>query len=629
MSTEHATELVNALKDIKETLATQTEHLKTNSLLLQALLELNQKEVGKRTDAEQRVDNEATKSPDVKVEVDQDSGQREQPRNKSRALYADVPPDFTLTWELTGKDRETHHDNEWYNVNDHKDKEWYHIDDHKLTTPRPLPCPPEEMHLSGNLYVPYSHSRTRRSIESRGLEIDAETTGLDSHAATIVDALNNLYSVPADARLPLCFEPLSLRRMKITGELDEYLIKATQFLKDLRQASGTFIIWDYDILGNHFCYYPSDLSWNIEDEQQFRLLMRRHWAGLDPYFDQLDAKRELIFDPGKHDSLLFDDRHFTQSRLYFWAINSLGRFIQDIDFTIERWETFWGENEDNFRRTEKHLVTVNEQAKVKGCKNVRGVVDKSVDQLWASILSRIQSLKNTRQVFESRRQKIIEYRDGLFNASSVIETREATRLSQNVKLLTFVSIFYLPLGFCMSMWSINENYNANNLVAVTICIGLATYVVVANLETTVYSIRCGLSLLVEAPRQRLVRKMTEESGTRWSFLGRELSRAQPSREDPKPSEWLVVGYWLVTIYRSFKSFRSTEQPLAELDAEQNNATREAPTSRNPINLLKRLRPRPDKDVEKGNPPTKIITTSLAGQDTTSASEPEEAPRLYM
>lgn len=137
------------------------------------------------------------------------------------------------------------------------------------------------------------------------------------------------------------------------------------------------------------------------------------WAGLDPYFDQLDAKRELIFDPGKHDSLLFDDRHFTQSRLYFWAINSLGRFIQDIDFTIERWETFWGENEDNFRRTEKHLVTVNEQAKVKGCKNVRGVVDKSVDQLWASILSRIQSLKNTRQVFESRRQKIIEYRDGV------------------------------------------------------------------------------------------------------------------------------------------------------------------------------------------------------------------------
>lgn len=212
----------------------------------------------------------------------------------SRALYADAPPNFTLTWELTGKDRETHHDKEWYHFEDHKDKEWYHIDDHKLTTPRPPPCPPEEMHLSGNLYVPYSHSRTRRSIESRGLEIDAETTGLGSHAATIVDALNNLYSVPADARLPLCFEPLSLRRMKITGELDEYLIKATQFLKDLRQASGTFIIWDYDTLGNHFCYYPSDLSWNIEDEQQFRLLVRRRMRQLFMENGSIDRYYKLI-----------------------------------------------------------------------------------------------------------------------------------------------------------------------------------------------------------------------------------------------------------------------------------------------------------------------------------------------
>lgn len=126
------------------------------------------------------------------------------------------------------------------------------------------------MHRSGSLYVPYSHSRTRLTIESRGLEIDAETTGLGSHAATIVEALNNLYSVPADARLPLCFEPLSLRRMKVTGELDEYLIKATQFLKDLRQASGTFIIWDYDTLGNYFCYYPSDLSWINRDQRMAR-----------------------------------------------------------------------------------------------------------------------------------------------------------------------------------------------------------------------------------------------------------------------------------------------------------------------------------------------------------------------
>lgn len=35
----------------------------------------------------------------------------------------------------------------------------------------------------------------------------------------------------------------------------------------------------------------------------------------------------------------------------------------------------------------------------------------------------------------------------LFNASAVIESRASTRLGENVKLLTFVSIFFLPLSF--------------------------------------------------------------------------------------------------------------------------------------------------------------------------------------
>lgn len=36
----------------------------------------------------------------------------------------------------------------------------------------------------------------------------------------------------------------------------------------------------------------------------------------------------------------------------------------------------------------------------------------------------------------------------LFNASALIESRSSTRLGQNVKLLTYVSIVYPPLAFC-------------------------------------------------------------------------------------------------------------------------------------------------------------------------------------
>ena len=151
------------------------------------------------------------------------------------------------------------------------------------------------------------------------------------------------------------------------------------------------------------------------------------WAGLDPYFDRLDAKRELIFDPEHHDGLLFDDRHFSRSRLYFWAINSLGRFIQDINITIERWERFWEQNEQHICRAEQHLLSVDEKIKAKKREEDRarrniydpswdygpGIGDRRVDDLYFSISLRIQSLKNTRQSLEYRRQKIIEYRDGV------------------------------------------------------------------------------------------------------------------------------------------------------------------------------------------------------------------------
>jgi hypothetical protein len=39
------------------------------------------------------------------------------------------------------------------------------------------------------------------------------------------------------------------------------------------------------------------------------------------------------------------------------------------------------------------------------------------------------------------------FHDKSFNASAMVESHLSTRLAQNVKLLTYVSIFYLLLGF--------------------------------------------------------------------------------------------------------------------------------------------------------------------------------------
>ena len=176
------------------------------------------------------------------------------PEEKSAPLYAEDQPNFVPDWEVKGA---------WAFKklgDDH-----YHIDDHLFTTPRPAPSPVKTVRVNwrDHFYVPYSHSYTQRDSKWRD---DAETVGLGEYADIIIDALNNLYSVPADGRLPLGFEPISLRRMRSKNELDDYLITATRFLESLHQAAGTFMIWDYDGSGKQFCYYASDLLWSDRDE---------------------------------------------------------------------------------------------------------------------------------------------------------------------------------------------------------------------------------------------------------------------------------------------------------------------------------------------------------------------------
>ena len=137
----------------------------------------------------------------------------------------------------------------------------------------------------------------------------------------------------------------------------------------------------------------------------------------------------------------------------------------------------------------------------------------------------------------------------MFNASSVIESRASTRLGENVKLLTYVSIFFLPLAFCVAVWSINESYDTSSLAITATVVSLATYFIVANLQNST----SVLTTIYNQLRKRVVRQMLEDYPDNdrekliWVERGKAFSSFRPQRTNGQPSEWYVLYFFLVKI----------------------------------------------------------------------------------
>ncbi len=129
----------------------------------------------------------------------------------------------------------------------------------------------------------------------------------------------------------------------------------------------------------------------------------------------------------------------------------------------------------------------------------------------------------------------------LFNASGVVESRASTRLGEIVKLLTYVSIFYLPLSFSTSLWSTTDQIRSLDtaiMFGVMIALGVITYTIVLNLNNlsrTAYR-------RYEAIKRPWIKKMSDESNNVWSSRAQRYKGFKMRRIDSSPSEMLLVWY---------------------------------------------------------------------------------------
>ncbi|KAK5717292.1 hypothetical protein LTR15_009185 [Elasticomyces elasticus] len=196
---------------------------------------------------------------------------------------------------------------------------------------------------------------------------------------------------------------------------------------------------------------------------------------------------EFMFDSDIRDRLLFEDKHFTYSRRYFWAYQTLGLMNDSIRAMIDAVEDTFTEHV--WQGTHKTLWPLLESESARNL-----YFKKRLTSLRAKFETEVQNLRKQIDENEQRRREIRGLKEELFTGTSVQESRKSIENTEitiqqghNIRLLTLVSIFFLPLTFVTSVFGMTNmptdmNYWDFGIVTITVCVPF--FILLGSLNTT-------------------------------------------------------------------------------------------------------------------------------------------------
>lgn len=203
--------------------------------------------------------------------------------------------------------------------------------------------------------------------------------------------------------------------------------------------------------------------------------------------DLVRMPSNFMFNEAARDKLLFEDENFTFSRRYFWAHQSLGIMNEDIqEMSLSYRKVFT----DSVWDGSSKLVWPGDESVSSRYANWR----KRMRKLRDDIESELQGLENIAAMNSDKMKEIKGLRDNLFSGTSVLESRRSVdqamitvQQGHNIKLLTLVTIFFLPLTFVTSvfgMTNMNPDKGFLHFGIVTTVICVPTYFLIGSLNTT-------------------------------------------------------------------------------------------------------------------------------------------------
>ncbi|KAJ8063454.1 hypothetical protein OCU04_007330 [Sclerotinia nivalis] len=196
---------------------------------------------------------------------------------------------------------------------------------------------------------------------------------------------------------------------------------------------------------------------------------------------------DFMFDGELRDKLLFEDEEFTYSRRYFWAYQTLGLLKNGLKTIIDSYEDTF--TEDVWEGKHKTLWPMLDP-------------DSHRNKYWQKRMQKLKldfdkQMANLFKLYEETDEKMKEIRtlrDQLFSGTSVLESRKSVEMAavtilqgHNIKLLTMVSIFFLPLTFVTSVYGMTnmstaQDFTPFGITMATVCVPF--FFLVGALNTT-------------------------------------------------------------------------------------------------------------------------------------------------
>ena len=198
---------------------------------------------------------------------------------------------------------------------------------------------------------------------------------------------------------------------------------------------------------------------------------------------------DFLFNKQLRDSLLFENNDYTYSRRYFWAFQALALLNDEIQAMISEYEETF--TDDVWSGEHKYIWPGTAETSSR-YSNFR----KKLSHLRKQFEKEIEQLQGVLERNKREQKDIKSLRDQLFSGTSVLESREAVNQARitvtqgyNIRLLTLVSIFFLPLTFVTSVFGMtnmppNDSFRPFGIVTATICVPTYFFLVSVNSPET-------------------------------------------------------------------------------------------------------------------------------------------------